>query len=80
MLTYLADFLPRVRSGFEALGLPAPWNDAIVWDHDSDLGDVLFNAFLPGVARAARARPADDGNRTITRSDPAQLPTVQVAA
>ena len=25
MLTYFADFLPRVRAGFEALGMPVPW-------------------------------------------------------
>ena len=27
MLTYFADFLPRVRAGFEALGMPVPWNE-----------------------------------------------------
>lgn len=57
MLTYFADFLPRVRAGFEALGLPAPWTDTIVWDHDSDLGDMLFNIFLPGVARLRALDP-----------------------
>ena len=50
ILTYFADFLPRVRAGFDALGLPIPWSDDIVWAHDSDLGDVLFSQFLPGVA------------------------------
>ncbi len=50
MLTYFADFLPRVRSGFEALGRPVPWNEVPEWDHDSDLGDLLFNEFQPGVA------------------------------
>ncbi len=50
ILTYFADFLPRVRAGFEALGLPVPWDDAIAWEHDCDLGGVLFNQFLPGVA------------------------------
>ena len=57
VLTYFADFLPRVRAGFEALGMPVPWNDAVVWDHDSDLGDVLFNGFLPGVARLRELDP-----------------------
>jgi alkylhydroperoxidase family enzyme len=57
MLTYFADFLPRVRAGFEALGLPVPWNDAVAWDHGSALGDVLFNAFLPGVARLRALDP-----------------------
>jgi alkylhydroperoxidase family enzyme len=57
MLTYFADFLPRVRAGFQALGLPVPWSDAVAWDHDSDLGDVLFNSFLPGVARLRALDP-----------------------
>ena len=56
-LTFVADFLPRVRAGFEALGLPAPWPDAVVWDHDTDLGDELFNRFLPGVARLRTLDP-----------------------
>jgi hypothetical protein len=51
VLIYIADFLPRVRMGLEVLALPVPWSDAVVWDHDSDLGDVLFNRFQPGVAR-----------------------------
>ena len=50
MLTYFADFLPRVRAGFEALGLPVPWSDDIAWDHDSGAQDMLFNQFLPSVA------------------------------
>jgi alkylhydroperoxidase family enzyme len=48
-LTFIADFLPRVRAGFEALGLPVPWPDAVVWDHDGNCADVLFNQFLPAV-------------------------------
>jgi alkylhydroperoxidase family enzyme len=57
ILTYLADFLPRVRSGLEALGLAAPWGDEIAWDHTSDMGDVLFNTFQPGVARLGELDP-----------------------
>jgi alkylhydroperoxidase family enzyme len=57
VLTYIADFVPRVRAGLEALGLPVPWNESIDWDHDSDLGDVLFNHFLPGVARLRELDP-----------------------
>src|SRR3954463_11463137 len=58
MLTYFADFLPRVRAGFDVLGLPAPWTDEVVaWDHVSDLGEVLFNTFLPGVARLRNLDP-----------------------
>ena len=57
VLTYIADFLPRVRAGLEALALPVPWSDAVAWDHDSDLGDVLFNRFQPGVARLREIDP-----------------------
>ncbi|RDH79885.1 carboxymuconolactone decarboxylase family protein [Mycolicibacterium moriokaense] len=57
MLTYFADFLPRVRTGFEALGLPVPWGDEVVWDHDGDLASVLFDSFLPGVARLRALDP-----------------------
>jgi alkylhydroperoxidase family enzyme len=57
MLTFVADFLPRVRAGLEALDLPVSWTDAVVWDHDSDPADVLFNAFLPGVARLRALDP-----------------------
>lgn len=57
MLTYFADYLPRVRAGFDALGLPAPWSDTVEWDHESDLGDVLFNTFQPSVARLAELDP-----------------------
>ncbi len=57
VLTYIADFLPRVRAGLEALALPVPWPEAVVWDHDSDLGDVLFNRFQPGVARLREIDP-----------------------
>ena len=57
VLVYIADFLPRVRVGLEALALPVPWSDAVVWDHDSDLADVLFNRFQPGVARLRALDP-----------------------
>ena len=57
MLTYFADFLPRVRAGFEALGRRVPWNEAPEWDHDSDLGDLLFNEFQPGVALLGELDP-----------------------
>jgi alkylhydroperoxidase family enzyme len=57
VLTYIADFMPRVRAGMEALALPVPWSDAVAWDHDSDLGDMLFNTLLPGVARLREIDP-----------------------
>ena len=57
VLMYIADFLPRVRAGLEALSLAVPWSDDVVWDHDSDFGDVLFNQFLPGIARLRELDP-----------------------
>jgi alkylhydroperoxidase family enzyme len=57
VLTYIADFLPRVRAGLESLALPVPWSDAVQWDHGSDLGDMLFNHFQPGVARLSEIDP-----------------------
>ncbi|OBA86311.1 hypothetical protein A5662_02915 [Mycobacteriaceae bacterium 1482268.1] len=57
MLTYFADFLPRVRAGLGALGLPAPWGDTVAWDHDGDVGDMLFNQFLPRVAQLRELDP-----------------------
>lgn len=57
VLIYLADFLPRVRAGLEALAMPVPWSDAIIWDRGSDLADVLFNRFQPGVARLREIDP-----------------------
>lgn len=50
VLTYLADLLPRMGAGFEALGLPVPWTDTVVWDHSGSAQDMLFNQFLPKVA------------------------------
>jgi alkylhydroperoxidase family enzyme len=53
--TYIADFVPRVRAGLEALGLGQPYlgwvSGQIVWDHSTDPSDVVFNGFLPAVAR-----------------------------
>jgi alkylhydroperoxidase family enzyme len=52
---YIADFLPRVRAGLEALGVGKEyleWADSpIVWDHTTDPSDAVFNDFLPAVAR-----------------------------
>lgn len=53
VLTYIADFVPRVRAGLEALGVGARylgWTQApIAWDHRTDPSDVVFNEFLPAV-------------------------------
>jgi alkylhydroperoxidase family enzyme len=52
---YIADFVPRVRAGLEALGAGEQylgWVDGqIAWDHATDPSDAVFNDFLPTVAR-----------------------------
>jgi alkylhydroperoxidase family enzyme len=52
---YVADFVPRVRAGLEALGVGDEylgWVGASVsWDHATDPSDAVFNSFLPTVAR-----------------------------
>jgi alkylhydroperoxidase family enzyme len=52
---YVADFVPRVRAGLEALGVGERylgWADGrIVWDRATDPSDAVFNGFLPTVAR-----------------------------
>ena len=55
---FLADFLPRVRSGLSALGLPADWwTDEASAAADVDASDVLFNQLLPAVARMRALDP-----------------------
>jgi alkylhydroperoxidase family enzyme len=55
VLMYVADFVPRVRAGLEALGtglMYLSWSDGTVaWDHESDPADAVLNGFLPDVAR-----------------------------
>ena len=52
---YIADFVPRVRAGLEALGVGDEylgWTvGPVAWDHATDPSDLVFNAFLPTVAR-----------------------------
>jgi alkylhydroperoxidase family enzyme len=52
---YIADFIPRVGAGLEALevgGEYLGWADGqIAWDHRTDPSDAVFNGFLPAVAR-----------------------------
>lgn len=52
---YIADFVPRVRAGLEALGIGEQYlgwvQGAFEWDHASEPSDVVFNDFLPAVAR-----------------------------
>ncbi|GLE51790.1 carboxymuconolactone decarboxylase family protein [Mycobacterium montefiorense] len=51
--TYIADLLPRVRGGLEALGVGEQYlgwaRGPIEWDHASEPSDVVFNDFLPAV-------------------------------
>lgn len=58
---FIADFVPRVRAGFEALGVGSEylgWVDGpIAWDDAGDPSDELFNRFLPGVARERAVDP-----------------------
>ncbi|MCV7224908.1 carboxymuconolactone decarboxylase family protein [Mycolicibacterium komossense] len=49
-LAFIADFVPRVRSGFDALGVDWPAADS-GWDHAEDPGDALLNVFAPAVGR-----------------------------
>ena len=52
---YIADFVPRVRAGLEALGVGGEYlgwvSGPVAWDHATDPSDVVFNGFLPTVAR-----------------------------
>jgi alkylhydroperoxidase family enzyme len=49
---FIADFMPRVWAGLDALGLGRPDNtEPIEWDHDKDPVDALLNGFAPAVAR-----------------------------
>ncbi len=58
---YIADFIPRVRAGLEALGIGSQYlgwvNGPISWDHTNDPSDVVFNDFLPAVARLRALDP-----------------------
>ncbi|HEV7419752.1 MAG TPA: carboxymuconolactone decarboxylase family protein [Mycobacterium sp.] len=47
-LMFVADFVPRVRAGLAALGLP-PVADPVEWDHATDPVDLLLNQFAPTV-------------------------------
>ena len=52
VMMFVADFVPRVWAGFEALGLRRHGNGGdVTWDHESDPTDALLNGFLPAVAR-----------------------------
>lgn len=58
---YIADFVPRVRAGLEALGVGKEYlgwvTGPISWDHNTDLSAAVFNGFLPAVARMRALDP-----------------------
>jgi alkylhydroperoxidase family enzyme len=58
---YIADFVPRVRAGLEALGVGSEYlgwvGGSVAWDHASEPSDMVFNDFLPSVARMRALDP-----------------------
>jgi alkylhydroperoxidase family enzyme len=49
-LTFIADYVPRVISGFAALGVD--WQvGPVEWERTTDPADALLNAFAPAVGR-----------------------------
>jgi alkylhydroperoxidase family enzyme len=55
---FIADFVPRVWAGLEALAMAKAGNGgAVVWDHDTDPSGALLNEFLPAVARLRALDP-----------------------
>ncbi|BCI54055.1 hypothetical protein NIIDNTM18_33330 [Mycolicibacterium litorale] len=55
---FVADFVPRVGAGLDALGLGHPGREGPVgWDHDSDPSQALLGEFVPAVARLAALDP-----------------------
>lgn len=58
---YIADFIPRVRAGLEALGVGSQylaWVDGpMTWDHTTDPSDPVFSDFLIAVARMRALDP-----------------------
>jgi alkylhydroperoxidase family enzyme len=61
VLMYIADFIPRVRAGLEALGVGTQYLEwtrgPIEWDHATDPSDVVFNDFLPAVGAMRELDP-----------------------
>lgn len=58
---YIADFVPRVRAGLEALGLGSQFlrwvAEPIMWDHTTAPSYMVFNQFLIAVARMRALDP-----------------------
>lgn len=52
VMVFIADFVPRVWAGCEALGLgKLGAREVVEWDHDTDPVNALLNEFVPEVAR-----------------------------
>lgn len=55
---FIADFVPRVWAGCEALDLGRPGHTAnVAWNLDADPVDTLLNGFVPAVARLRSLDP-----------------------
>jgi alkylhydroperoxidase family enzyme len=58
---YVADFVPRVRAGLEALGVGSEYlgwvSGPISWDHTTEPSDLVFNDFMPAVGRLRALDP-----------------------
>lgn len=54
---FIADFVPRVWAGLDALGLATPGDEQVEWDHSTDPVDALLNGFVPAVARLRAVDP-----------------------
>jgi alkylhydroperoxidase family enzyme len=55
---FIADFVPRVWAGFDALGMGRPGNgSAVAWDDDTDPTRPLLKDFAPAVARLRELDP-----------------------
>ena len=58
---YVADFVPRVRAGLEALGVGSEYlgwvSVPISWDHTTEPSDLVFNDFMPAVGRLRALDP-----------------------
>src|SRR6201993_4580309 len=58
---YIADFIPRVRAGLDALGVGSEYlgwvSGPISWDPTTEPSDLVFNDFLPAVARLRALDP-----------------------
>ena len=55
---FIADFVPRVWAGSDALGLGKPGNDnTVAWDDETDPTGPLLKGFVPAVARLGALDP-----------------------